>query len=528
MVIARAYLRLAIACAAALSSACLRAEEVSDGPRFEVRSYSVSGGTVFRPSEIDALLMPFTGAAVGFAQIEGARTALQAAYHLRGFGAAQVTIPEQELSGGAVILEVLEPRLTELAIQGPRHHDEENIRRSLPALAEGRMPNTEDVARQLALANENASKQSDVTFRSGRKPGEIAAAVSVVDDNPLRRFITVDNSGTPATGTHRVSVGLQHANLFNRDHVATVQYTTSIEKPSEVSIFGVGYRIPLYESGNSIDLIGGYSSVSSGQVAVLNSVASVSGSGRILSARYNWHLPRDGELSQRISLAADHRDFDSSFLLEGVPGNLVPRVITRPVSLSWSGNWRNDLREAGVNVSLARNIPGGEHGRDTDFAALRAGANARFTIVRAGASWFQLLSRDWRVRLQAQVQYTNDELVSGEQFGIGGADSVRGLRERVLADDRGWRASADFDTPAWVHDTLVMRGVLFADVAQLYRVNPQPGEVGNLGVFAAGMGLRVNYSTWLSGRVDYAQLIDGAGRYDSGSHRVHASFSLNF
>lgn len=528
MSIVRAGLAFAVAGGAILASANLHAEESADGPRFEVRNYAVAGGSVFRTPEIDALLMPYVGKAVGFAEIEAARTALQTAYHQRGFGAAQVTIPEQELSSGTVTLEVLEPKLEALTLQGARHHDDENIRRSLPALAEGSMPNTEAVAHQLALANENASKMTDVTFRSARKPGEIAATVSVTDSNPLRRFVTVDNSGTPSTGTHRISVGLQHNNLFNRDHVATLQYTTSIEQPSDVTIVGLGYRIPLYENGNSIDLVGGFSSVSSGQVQVLNSTATVSGSGRIFSARYNWHMPRIGEFSQRISLAADWRDFDSSFLLDNTPGNLVPRVITHPISLSWSGNWRGDTREAGVQISVARNLQGGEHGRDTDFNALRAGANARFAVMRASASWFQLLPRDWRVRLQAQGQYTRDELVSGEQFGIGGAESVRGLRERVLANDRGWRISADLDTPAWTEDIWVMRGVLFGDVAHLYRVNPQPGETAGDGVLSAGVGLRVNYSTWLSGRIDYARLIDGADRYASGSHRVHASFSLSF
>jgi hemolysin activation/secretion protein len=73
-----------------------------------------------------------------------------------------------------------------------------------------------------------------------------------------------------------------------------------------------------------------------------------------------------------------------------------------------------------------------------------------------------------------------------------------------------------------------MRGVLFGDVAHLYRVNPLPGENSGDGVASAGIGLRVNYSTWLSGRVDYARLIDGTQDYASGSHRVHASFSLSF
>ena len=41
--------------------------------RFEVRAYSLAGGTVFRPGEIDAMLSPYTGAEVGFGQLEAAR-----------------------------------------------------------------------------------------------------------------------------------------------------------------------------------------------------------------------------------------------------------------------------------------------------------------------------------------------------------------------------------------------------------------------------------------------------------------------
>ncbi|MGC6622786.1 ShlB/FhaC/HecB family hemolysin secretion/activation protein, partial [Escherichia coli] len=75
---------------------------------------------------------------------------------------------------------------------------------------------------------------------------QIDAAITVKDDNPLRVMLNVDNSGNRDTGQWRTGVAMQHSNLFNRDHVATVAYTTSPDSPSgaKVDLYSPGYRLP--------------------------------------------------------------------------------------------------------------------------------------------------------------------------------------------------------------------------------------------------------------------------------------------
>jgi len=53
-----------------------------------------------------------------------------------------------------------------------------------------------------------------VLLRSGAAEGVVDAVVRVSDERPIKYSLTLDNTGTPQTGTYRVGLGYQHANLF--------------------------------------------------------------------------------------------------------------------------------------------------------------------------------------------------------------------------------------------------------------------------------------------------------------------------
>ena len=92
------------------------------------------------------------------------------------------------------------------------------------------------IDRDIQLTNDNPAKHVKVSLTPGAQPGDIDAIVDVSDDAPVRYLLGYNNTGSPITGRHRVSVGVQHANLFGRDHVGTLQYQTSPENPARVRI----------------------------------------------------------------------------------------------------------------------------------------------------------------------------------------------------------------------------------------------------------------------------------------------------
>lgn len=496
-------------------------------PVFAIRSFKVDGNSLLGVELIDATLASFSGPDRRFADVEAARQALEAQYLQAGFSTVRVILPEQEISAGTIRLVVQEMKLGSVELVAAQHHDLANVRASLPGLVEGSVPNTVAIAESLRLANENPSKQTQILFKPDPAGARVDALLRLEDEKPWKVFASLDNTGDAATGRTRLGIGYQHANLFNRDHVATVQYITSVEQPSDVSIYGFGYRIPLYGLADSLDFYGGYSDVNSGTVAGL---FNVSGKGTIFGAKYSHNFTKTSAFEHKLVFGLDYRAYENNIDAGGTP--LGTDVTVHPFNLTWNTSWTGDSTQAGGYATWLKNLPGGSKGRDSDFAAARFGADADYQIVRYGASLSQQLPGDWQLRLAFDTQYTNEPLVPGEQFGLGGQDSVRGFGERVISGDRGYRSGLELYTPDLGSLTgqpdARLRFSAFLEGGHAHRLQALPGEVRNEGVASTGLGMRFGLVKALSVRVDWGHVLNGGGTARDGDNKIHGSIAYLF
>lgn len=511
-----------------------------DAPiRFPIEGYVVEGNTLLKSEEIVKVLQPFTGPTSSFETIQSAISTLETFYAESGFGAVKALLPEQDLEDGRVRLRVIEARIGHVMVSGNQYFSESNVRASLPALREGEAPNLRQADAQLRVANENSAKQTNLVLRRGAKEGEVDALVRVADDDPLRMAVSLDNTGTPAsdgkytTGRYRMGLIMQHSNLFDRDHSISMQYLTSPDHLDKVTIFGVGYRIPLYSLGDDITLAYGYSNVDSGKLNTSAGAFGISGSGQMYLFRYNQYLPRWGEWLQKLSYGFDYKVFTNEVVDESKQ-SLVPDSTVHPVSLTYAGNGSLGNRDVSMSLSLHRNVPGGNDGTTADFnrPGGRQGAEADYHLWRYHFNVLQPLPGEWALRGTLQGQETRYALVSGEQFGAGGVDSVRGFHERVLANDKGHRVSIELQTPelASKYDLkdIKLRALAFYDAARLKRNKALPGEDSTQAISSFGIGLRGSLNKSLSLRLDCGVVDQGGGVESSGNKMVHASIVAYF
>jgi len=497
-------------------------------PRFNIDRFEVVGNTLLPASELEHVFAPYTGPNKDFGDIQRALESLEAAYRDRGYGVVQVLLPEQDITKGVVQIRVLQPRVGRVLIEGNTHFDNQNIRRSLPTVKEGEAPNSKDIARNLQITAEHPIKQTNVLLRSGASDDQVDVNIKVTDDKPWRGFLTLDDTGTSDTGYYRLGIGYQHSNVFNRDHVFTAQYVTSPTNVDQVSIYGAGYRIPFYSLNSSLDLIAGYSDVESGAVQGL---FNVSGQGSIGIVRWNYYLPKSADYEHKVALGLDYRAYQNQVLFQGV--GVVPDVTLHPLSLTYNGLWRGTASELSFYGSGARNIPGGKDGDDEAFEASRAGANADYSVFRYGFNFVRQFQSEWQTRLGFNGQYTQDPLVSGEQFGIGGPDSVRGYLLRELADDRGMAAQLELYTPelarsVGLSDRYKLRLLGFFDYGSVRRVDPLPGETTSAFLKSAGIGMRMGYRKSVVLRLDLAQILQETANRDKNSWRGSGAITLIF
>lgn len=521
------FLNQFLLCAIFLAS-CGLAQAQSGLPRFEVKRFEVSGNTLFEPDEIDATLRPFTGPGKSFADIEAARQALLIAYQEAGYGAVQVVVPEQQVSAGVVRLNILQAKISSIKIGGNKHFSNDNIRRSLPRLQEGQTPNTRDVAQDLRVANESPAKQVTVFFKTGERAGDVEATAQVSDDKPIKFFVSLDNTGSGETGYQRLGLGFQHANLWDKDHVLTMQYTTSPDHLNDVAIYGLGYHLPFYGYKSSLDVYGGYSDVDSGTVSGL---FNVSGAGTVAGARLNYYFDKQNDFEHKLGLSLDYRAYESNVDFSGVP--LDSDVTVHPVSLSYSGQLRlENSGLVGFFAGVSKNIPGGNDGDQAAFDLARIGAKDSYTIYRMGANLNYPFTNGWEVQALADGQYSPDALVPGEQYGLGGLNSVRGFREREISSDSGFRTTVELYTPSFANffklENSSLRALVFYDMGYLNRNKTQPGEIDSTGIASIGAGLRFSLGKNFNARYDHGYVVDGSPTQADGEHRGHFSLVYVF
>lgn len=519
---------------------------------FTIQRFQIEGNTLLSPEEVQGLVAPMTGPGRVYGDVQKALEALDNAYRKHGYSAVQVYVPEQELTGGVVRIQVTENMIKDVVVTGNKHFSEKNIRASLPAIEIGKTPNLRAISEAVQLSNDSPAKQINVALASSDEDGKIDAEVKVTDNDPLRVFLTLDNTGAASTGNWRTGVAIQHANLFDRDQVGTLAYTTSPDSPHgvKVDIYSLGYRIPLYSLGDSLDFIYGKSSVNTPAASpTLGGVLGFTGKGDVYGFRWNHFFARQGETSSKLVFGVDYKKIDSRCSINGSEisiaaptppiASCVPYT-TMPLSVTYSGQTRGTSQSIDYNLGIARNWATGtaytntQGGNRTDrYSYLTPGSRNTvddFVVLRGGASIFKGFASDWQMRLAVSAQYAFNPLVSAEQFGLVGASTVRGFTERAVAADSGVIVNSEVYTPELVSQGN-LRLLAFYDIGRGYNSNVgSSGIPSSMTVASIGFGARYALGRDFNLKLDVARVaIAGTSLTEKrGDLNAHVSANLGF
>lgn len=497
---------------------------------FDIIRFDVSGDTRLGAPAVQAAVSGFTGKNRDFKAVEAAMAALQSTYRKHGFGLVKVILPEQELNDGVVRLQVVEPHFGKVRVIGNTTHTATNIQRSLPAVAPGALADTAVMSAELAMANENPAKKVDLELQSAVQPGVIDVVESVTDTKTWVAGAVLDNSGYESSGRTHVTAQYQNFNLWGLDHIFSAQYTTSTEDPSKLHVYGAGYHIPIYGYADSLDFYGSYSTINSGTVSAGLLDLQVSGAGAVYGVHFNHNFARFGHYDSQVVLGVDRKEYRNDIDFAGQP--LGSDVSVDPLSLSYIGQWALPAGNLNFYLTGERNIPGGSQAGDANFTAARSGASSSYGLLRYGVGFSRPLPAQWLLRLTVNGQATHDALVPGEQFGVGGATSVRGLEERALEDDQGITANAEIHTPnlcAAFHDGVTRCNALtFFDEGHLSRNEALPGEITHEWIGSAGVGIRFTRGRNISVQMDYGRVVNATDSQLKGDQRLHALIALTY
>lgn len=411
--------------------------------QLQVKQLQVDGNSLLHADAVQAALA-FQPGALSLAQIEAAAQRLQQAYRAAGYGAVVVQVPAQVPQDGVVRIEVLEGRLAQISVSGAQAYSRDNVLRSLPSLQPGTTPRLDRLDAELLMVNENPGKSAHVVFQPGQQRGQVEALVVLDEQPPLRAHLALDNTGSADTDPWRLTADVQHANLLDRDIVGGLRYVTSPSAPERVQVASASLRVPLYPARVFAELNALSSNTRNAPSQTPAGELRFAGRGESFGARALWTLAALAEAKQQLAVGVEARRYRNDCAVgdlgtEGC-GSAAAPVDVLPLTLSWT---LQRPGQAQLLLQAVANLGAGRAGDAAAFEAARSGASAHYRLLRADASGQALLARHVSLQWRASAQHSDDALVSAEQFGLGGASSVRGYTERAMAGDRGASASLE-------------------------------------------------------------------------------------
>lgn len=495
--------------------------QAQQGLDFTVSRFVVEGDNPLSENDISSILNNYTGQHQGLEGLNAARDALEQELATQGYPFYRVTLPPQELFDGAVIFKIIQIKLGNVIVEGNEIFSAENIRNGVPSLVKDQSPNTQDVSRSLSIVNENPAKNVSLSFKAGQQSGYIDAVLKVKEQNPEIYHIQLNNSGTEDGAESRISLGYQHNALWNKDHGLTLTYTTSPEDTNSLSQWGFTYRIPLYEHGASISFLLSDSEIDSGLVA---DAFEISGSGQIFGVDYKRPLTLIGNYTHSFNVGILKKSFDNNVSFFGAP--LGNDIVTQPLTLGYSSSLLQTTGQWIFSIDTAINISGGSNNEDEDYDLVRADAKADWSAIHYGVNYIHRFKNNALFNIKLSGQQSSDLLVSGEQFGIGGANSVRGYDERSVAGDEGFEVSLEY----WFEPltSYGIRLLVFYDTGEVSINKPLAGEDSSQQINSAGAGLRFNWKETVSINLDLALAMEDTEVTEDGDTKAHISILVRF
>ena len=486
---------------------------------FNIFEYRVEGNTLLNNADIENSVYPYLGEDKGVKDVEAARKDLEKVYHDHGYLTVLVNIPQQKIVDGVVMLKVIEAPVGKLSVTGSQYHSLEVIKETVPQLAEGTVPDFNEVQKELTELNRGADRRVTPVLRASQTPGQVDVDLQVKDELPLHASVDVNDHYSANTSHLRTIGDLRYDNLFQLGHSVDLQYQTSPLNTSDVQVWSLSYVIPT--SGSAVWAL--YAVHSDSNVSAVGSL-SVIGNGDIYGVRFIDPLPGgDTGFYHSISAGLDYKSFKQDVVVQGSDSSISTPIHYLPFSLQYSANWLqppapgSSAAAVTSNTGLTLGLSFALRGLATnnqDFDTKRFGASSSYVIFHPALERLQALPYNWSLLARLDGQLTTGALISNEQYAAGGADSVRGYVESERLGDEGLRTNLELRTPGLLsgYSPRIEQSYLFlfAEAARLQVVEALATQESHFYLGSCGLGLQFK-ARGLSVHLDGARtLTDGS------------------
>ncbi|MEZ2320425.1 MAG: ShlB/FhaC/HecB family hemolysin secretion/activation protein [Microcoleus sp.] len=490
-----------------------------------VDRFEFEGNTAFSDRELTEITKSLVGREITFAELIAVEAAVTQKYLAAGYLNSGAVIPANQTfprDGAVVKIQIVEGGVEEIAITGNRRLKSSYLRSRL-AIATGRPLNRDRLLEALQLLQlDPLIANISAELQAGSRPEKSRLEVRVKEADSFSGEVFADNNRSPSVGSFRRGVRINQANLLGLGDGLELSYANT-DGSNE---FNGSYTVPVNPRNGTIRLAVGAASTNIIEEPFDN--AGIEGKSRTYELTYRQPILEKPDRNLAVGLTLSRQESNTFLQGERFPlsAGANDRGQTRVSAVRFFQEYvqrsSNQVFAARSQFSVGTNLLGA--------TVNDSGPDSRFLAWRGQAQYVRLLAPETLLIVRSDIQLADRSLLSLEQIGIGGVQSVRGYRQDLLLTDSGAIASAEVRIPIW--RVPQVKGLLqvapFIDLGVGWNHSGEKANPDSDKLLGAGVGLLWQMGDRLNMRLDYGFPLINVGGGDRTFQEKGLYFRINY
>lgn len=423
----------------------------------------LQGNELFSDTQLTAVVSPYLKRPKNLVTVQLIRKAITAHYIKNGFVNSGAIIPPQTLSDNEVHIKIIEGYLTKITIENNQQLKDSAVIRHLKHLYKQPLNIQQLQNALLSLEQTAVIDRIHSTLHPGTTRGKSTLELHIEEAKPFNFNGHFSNHHAVQSGEYGVELQATHNNLSGDGN--TLAAILSKTEGSETIAISYHHPLPNHLSTLLFTAEKGQSHITEQPLETLDIKA------RKNSFQLGWQYPLIQQRHRKTTFTAKVTHDEYHNWLLGIPFSLSQGQEQGEAHISALRLQFNNLTKRPTSITAFQqqlNI-GIEAFNATNHAGREP--DSQFTTLRTQAQHILRLepSSPHTLLLKADLQMSDQPLLSAERFSLGGANTVRGYRKGVLSRDNGLQLTAEFSSPInsllnlTSHDTRPLKASLFID-----------------------------------------------------------------
>lgn len=470
-------------------------KSLQDGATFKLNGVQIKNSTAFTEQELRPEYADRIGKEASLRTLNEIAAKITAKYRNAGYILSRAVVPPQRIANGVVTIQIIEGSVNQVIFEGDGANSAflndiaGKIRSAKPL-------NAATLERYLLLIQDLPGMTARAVLRPSPKVPGTSDVVVTLKQKTVDGSVTVDNRGTRYLGP--VEGGL----TVNANNVLGLQERTQFRgaltaDPSELQFFQISHDEWLDTEGTKLTVSAGRTRTRPNYTL---EVFDLDGVDTTYSALVSHPFIRSRQSNLFGSFGFDIRNTDTESLNTELYGDRL-----RVARLGGA----YDFVDAGSAINRFDTQLSKGFGWDDDTSPhirSRVNGDTNFWKWTGSANRLQPLAGPFTLYFAATGQWAANNLLSAEQFGIGGANFGSAYDPSEITGDSGMAGRIEFQYTrnGDIEYIPTYQLYTFYDVGEVWTRNPAAGLNDSESLASAGLGVRFNVMEPVSGNLEVA------------------------